>query len=144
MQPTTVESANAISLLKTLGIRLAEIADGHAVMEVTVDDRHCNYLGGVHGGLIATLIDSVCFFPKQLLPSGQAATTVDLNVSYVRAAAIGDVLSARAELLHLGRRTASLAIKVTDQRERLIAHGTATLLLLAENPAIGGDVVKCD
>lgn len=132
MQPATVESANAISLLKTLGIRLAEIGDGHAVMEVTVDERHRNYLGGVHGGLIATLVDTVCFFPRPLLPSGQAATTIDLNVSYVRPAALGDRLRARAELLHLGRRTASLAVRVTDQKERLVAHGTTTLLLLAD------------
>ncbi|MCM2264994.1 MAG: PaaI family thioesterase [Desulfuromonadales bacterium] len=132
MQPATVESANAISLLKTLGIRLAEIGESHAVMAVTVDDRHRNYLGGVHGGLIATLIDTVCFFPKPLLPTGQAATTIDLNVSYVRPAALGDRLSARAELLHLGRRTASLAVRVTDQHERLIAHGTTTLLLIDE------------
>lgn len=133
MQPATVESANAISLLKTLGIRLAEIGESHAVMEVTVDDRHRNYLGGVHGGLIATLVDTVCFFPKPLLPSGQAATTIDLNVSYVRPAAPGDRLSARAELLHLGRRTASLAVRVTDQKARLVAHGTTTLLLLEES-----------
>ncbi|NJC88331.1 MAG: PaaI family thioesterase [Desulfuromonas sp.] len=132
MQPATVESANAISLLKTLGIRLVEIGDRHALMAVVVDERHRNYLGGVHGGLIATLVDTVCFFPKPLLPSGQAATTIDLNVSYVRPAAIGDHLSARAELLHLGRRTASLAVRVTDQRGRLVAHGTTTLLLLEE------------
>jgi acyl-CoA thioesterase len=72
------------------------------------------------------------------------ATTVDLNVSFLRSASVGDRLSARAELLHLGRRTASLAFRVTDQRERLIAHGITTWLLLAENPATGGNVVKCN
>jgi acyl-CoA thioesterase len=132
MQPATVESANAISLLKTLGIRLVEFGESHAVMAVTIDDRHRNYLGGVHGGLIATLIDTVCFFPRPLLPSAQAATTVSLSVNYLRAAAVGDRLEARAELLHRGRRTASLAVRVTDQQERLVAHGTATLLLLDE------------
>lgn len=132
MQPATLESANTISLLATLGIRLAEIGDRHALMDVVVDDRHRNYLGGVHGGLIATLVDTVSFFPKPLLPSGQAATTLDLNVSYVRAASVGDRLVARAELLHLGRRTASLAVRVTDQQERLVAHGTTTLLLISE------------
>jgi acyl-CoA thioesterase len=138
MQPATLKSANAISLLQTLGIRLLEIGDSQAVMGVTVDDRHRNYLGGVHGGLIATLIDTVCFFPRPLLPSGQAATTLDLNVSYVRAAAVGDRLTANAELLHLGRRTASLAVKVADQHGRLVAHGTATLLLLAETAPVTG------
>lgn len=131
MQPATMESANAISLLRTLGINLTEIGDDHASMDVAVDDRHRNYLGGVHGGLIAALIDTVCFFPRPLLPSGQAATTLDLNVSYVRAATVGERLSARSELLHMGRRTASLSVKVTDQQGRLVAHGTATLLLLA-------------
>ena len=138
MQPATMESANAISLLKTLGIRLAEVGDGHAVMEVTIDDRHRNYLGGVHGGLIATLVDTVSFFPKPLLPSGQAATTVALNVNYVRSAAVGDSLRARAELVHMGRRTASLAIRVTDQEERLVAHGTTSLLLLKSAVPAGG------
>lgn len=131
MDPATLESANAISLLKTLGIRLVEIGDRHAVMTVDADARHLNYLGGVHGGLIAALSDTVCFFPRPLLPSGQAATTVNLNVSYLRPAAVGDRLLARSELLHLGRRTASLAVTVTDQRQRLVAHGTATLLLLS-------------
>jgi acyl-CoA thioesterase len=139
MQPANLESANAIALLKTLGIRLAEIGDRHAVMTVTADDRHLNYLGGVHGGLLAALADTVCFFPRPLLPSGQAATTVNLNVSYLRPAAAGDRLLARSELLHLGRRTASLAVRITDRDERLVAHGTAVLLLLG---TAAGDVVK--
>lgn len=131
MQPATLESANAIALLKTLGIRLLEIGDRHAAMEVDIDDRHRNYLGGVHGGLIATLADTACFFPRPLLPSGQAATTINLNVNFLRPAAVGDRLTARSQLLHLGRRTASLAVTVTDRQDRLVAHGTASLLLLA-------------
>ena len=57
MQPATLESGNAIPLLRTLGIRLTEIGDCHAVMEVDVTDKHSNYFGGAHGGLIATLVD---------------------------------------------------------------------------------------
>jgi acyl-CoA thioesterase len=142
MLPATLESANAIALLRTLGIHLVEIGDHHAVMTVQADTRHLNYLGGVHGGLLAALADTVCFFPRPLLPAGQAATTVNLNVSYLRPAALGDCLTARSELLHLGRRTASLTVKITDQQERLVAHGTATLLLLAPASAFAGSVVE--
>jgi len=125
-----IESARQIPLLKTLGIELTEIGERHAVMRVAVDDRHRNYLGGVHGGLVATLVDTTAFFPKPLLPSGCEVTTASLSVSYVRAPRVGDVLTARAELLHLGRRTASLSVRVTDQQARLVGHGTATLLVL--------------
>lgn len=141
MQPASLESANAIALLATLGIRLVEIGDRHALMEVDVDDRHRNYLGSAHGGLIATLADTACFFPRPLLPSGQAATTVNLSVNYLRSVAVGDRLTARSELLHLGRRTASLAVKVIDRQNRLVAHGTATLLLLTLASAPVTDVV---
>ena len=142
MQPATQESANAIALLSTLGIQLVEIGDRHAVMSVRADERHLNYLGGVHGGLLAALADTACFFPRPLLPSGQAATTVNLNVNYLRPAAVGDCLTARAELVHFGRRTASLTVKITDQQERLVAHGTATLLLLAASSAAAENMVE--
>lgn len=118
----------AINFLRTTGITIKEIGDRFAEMQVIIDERHLNYMGGVHGGLISALIDTVCFFPQPLLPSGRKLTTIDLNVSYIRPACLGDTLVARAELLHLGRRTARLTVKVVDQKERLVAHGSATLL----------------
>jgi acyl-CoA thioesterase len=111
-------------------VKLTEIGERHAVMRVVVDDRHRNYFGGTHGGLIATLVDTVCFFPRPFLPSGREVTTTNLSISYVRASSVGDVLTSRAEILHLGRRTASLAVRVEDQDGRLVAHGTGTLMFL--------------
>jgi acyl-CoA thioesterase len=128
--PATLESGNRIPLLRTLAVELVEIGERHAVMRVTVDDRHRNFFGGTHGGLIATLVDTVCFFPRPFLPSGREVTTTNLSVSYVRPSGVGDVLTSRAEVLHLGRRTASLAVRVEDQRAGLVAHGTATLMFL--------------
>ncbi len=132
MEPETLETGNAIALLRTLDIRLTKIGERHAVMEVVVAEKHGNYFGGAHGGLIATLVDTVCFFPKPLLPSGRLVTTTNLNVNYVRPAQVGDRLIARSELLHMGRRTASLAVRVSDGEGRLVAHGTATLMVLSD------------
>ena len=125
------ENLQDIPFLKTLGVSVRDIAEKHAEMAVTIDDRHLNYMGTVHGGLISALVDTVCFFPKPLIPSGLKLTTVDLNVSYVRPALKGDTLVARSELLHLGRRTARLSVKVTDQDHGLVAYGNATLMVLS-------------
>jgi acyl-CoA thioesterase len=124
------EKIDTIPFLKTLGVSISAIGDCYAEMSVAIDKRHLNYMGSAHGGLISALVDTVCFFPKQLVPSGLKLTTVDLNVSYIRPAEPGDILTARSELLHLGRRTASLSVRVVDQRQRLVAHGKATLLIL--------------
>lgn len=129
IEPATLETGNAISMLKTLKIQLREIGESHAVMEVTVGELHRNYFGGAHGGLIATLIDTVSFFPRPLLPSGKSCTTTNLNVTYVRPAAVGDLLSARSELVHQGRRMASLTVTVKNQQGKLVAHATTTLML---------------
>lgn len=136
--PARPESINRIAFLQTLGISLLEIGERHALMQVTVDERHGNYFGGAHGGLLATLVDTAAFFSRPLLPSGVACTTTNLQVNYVRTAAPGDTLTARSQLLHLGKRTASVRVEVTNQKGKLVVHGTATLLLLnSEKPEPG-------
>lgn len=135
--PATLASGSRIPFLRTLGVSLREIGDRHAVMQVRVTRRHANYFGGVHGGLIATLVDTVSFFPRPLLPSGRPCTTTNLQVSYLRAPKIGETLTARAELLHAGRRTASVVARVEDAEGRLVAHGSTTLLVL--DGETGGD-----
>lgn len=130
IEPATLESGNRIPLLQTLGIQLREIGDRHAVMEVTVSDMHRNYFGGAHGGLLATLVDTASFFPRPLLPSGTICTTTSLNVSYIRPAALGDRLTARSELVHMGRRTASVRVEILNQEAKLVAHGIVGLMLL--------------
>lgn len=132
VKPATLESGNRIPMLQTLGICLCEIGERHAVMEVIVSDIHRNFFGGAHGGLLATLVDTVSFFPRPLLPSGTACTTTNLNVTYVRPAKPGDKLSARSELLHMGRKTASVTVQITNQEGKLVAHGTVALMILGK------------
>lgn len=130
MTTPETDPAASIPFLKTLGITLSEIGERSATMEVTVDERHLNYFGGAHGGLLATLADTVCFFPRPLIPSGLKVTTTDLSVSYVRSARLGDHLVARSELLHLGRSTARLSLQIHNQSQQLLAHGVVTLMIL--------------
>ena len=132
MKPATLESANAIPMLRTLGIHLTEIGETSAVMEVTVGEEHRNYFGGTHGGLVATLVDTVCFFPRPLLPAGRLVTTTHLGVTYLKATGPGDHLVARSEIVHRGRRIVSLRVTVHDQNQALVAHGDAVLTVLQE------------
>lgn len=133
MKPATTDEINRIPLLVTLGIRIVDQGEDFARMQVRIDDRHLNYFGGAHGGLLATLIDTACFFPLPLLPSGRKVTTSNLNVHYVSPATVGDLLTAHSKIVHLGKSTVSLVVRITDHRDRLVAHGSATLLVLKES-----------
>lgn len=132
LTPAQQERVNSIPLLKTLGIELQEIGESHAVMQLKVDDMHANYMGGAHGGLIATLADTASFFPRRLVPSGLVCTTTNLSVTYVRPAGIGETLIARSELLHLGRRMASVTCRIVNGEGKLVAHSSATLMILSQ------------
>lgn len=130
MNNSAFSKAASIPMLRTLGIHLQESGDNYAVMTVTVSPEHANYYGGTHGGLLATLADTACFFPLPLIPSGASVTTMNLSLNYLRPASIGDELTARAELLRLGRRTANLSVTIENSQGQLLVQGSATLLKL--------------
>jgi uncharacterized protein (TIGR00369 family) len=63
-----------------------EMAPGRAVFQGTPLLRHYNPLGTVHGGWIATLLDScVGCAVHTTLAAGKAYTTAELKINYVRA-----------------------------------------------------------
>ena len=70
IEPATPESINKIALLQTLGIQLQEIGERHAVMCVTVDDRHRNYLGGATAACWQRWWTPPRFFPAPCSPPG--------------------------------------------------------------------------
>lgn len=122
----------AVPMGALLGFVPIEYSEGHFVFQGTPDERHFNPLGSVHGGYAATLLDSClgCAIHTALKP-GQAYTTTDLRVSYIRALR-GDVGPVRAEgrLIHLGRSTALAEGRIYDVHDRLYAVGSATCLIL--------------
>ena len=132
MTDSAFTKAASVPMLQTLDIRLVESGDNHAVMEVTVAEKHANYFGGAHGGLLAILADTACFFSRPLIPAGKKVSTVNLNLNYMRPARLGDRLRARAELVRLGRQTANLDIRITNESGKELVQGTAVLMILAD------------
>ena len=132
MTDSAFTKAANIPMLKTLGITLVESGDKHAIMEVTVAERHANFYGGTHGGLLATLADTACFFSRPLVPSGKRVTTVNLNLNYMRPANLGERLRARAELIRLGKQTANVEIRITNETGKELVQGTAILMIFPD------------
>src|SRR5262245_35413352 len=65
-----------------LGFGLAEIGDGTAAFEVTPAEYHYNPIGVVHGGLLATLLDSAMGCSVHTTcERGTAYTTLELKVN---------------------------------------------------------------
>jgi uncharacterized protein (TIGR00369 family) len=120
-----------------LGLVLEEVEEGRAVFSVTPAEYHYNPNGLVHGGLLATVLDSAlgCAV-HSTLPRGMGYATLELKVNYLRAVTSRTgPLRCEAHVVHAGRRAALAEGAVADSEGRLYAHGTTTCLKLeAEEP----------
>lgn len=119
-------------IVPTMGMRIAEAEEGRIVFTCVPAEYHYNPLGVAHGGLSATLLDSVmgCAV-HSTLPAGVAYTTVEFTVNLTRAITTqtGEV-RAEGKVIHIGRRTATAEGRLTDAAGKLYAHGTTTCLVM--------------
>ncbi|HXE17210.1 MAG TPA: PaaI family thioesterase [Stellaceae bacterium] len=117
----------------TSNIFLAEAEEGRVVFEGRPTDAFTNPLGGIHGGWIATLLDSsmACAVHTKLT-AGQAYTTVEFKLNLVKAVtpATGK-LRCEGRVLQFGSRIATSEGFVRDEAGALYAHGTETCLIMA-------------
>jgi len=116
----------------TTCIKLTGVGEGRVVFTGMPEQAFLNPLGTIHGGWIATIIDSAlgCAVHSMLKP-GQTYTTTAMTVHYVRALK-PDSGEVRCEgvAVHTGRRTATSEARLVDSKGRLIAHGSESCLIM--------------
>ncbi|MEV6451514.1 PaaI family thioesterase [Streptomyces anulatus] len=120
------------SIGRLLGMRFDEVDHGRIVISLDTRPDFANPLGTVHGGIAATLLDSVMGCAVHTtLPAGAGYTTLELKVNYIRTARTdGQKLTAEGTVIHAGRRVATAEGKVLDEQGKLIAHATTTCMIL--------------
>jgi uncharacterized protein (TIGR00369 family) len=124
-------SVPAPPIAALVGLSFVDVEAGRIVMRLTPAEYHYNPIGSVHGGILATLLDSVmgCAV-HSTLPKGRAYTSLEIKVNYVRAVtAESGELSAEGKILHVGRRSAVAEGRVVDAKGRLCATGSTTCLV---------------
>jgi len=116
-----------------LGLEIIDVAKGEVTFAMTPAEKHYNPIGSVHGGVVATLLDTVmgCAL-HTLLPRGSWYTTLDINVRYHRGITLGTgPVTAIGGVLHNGRRTATAEGRIIEPTSgRLLATATSTLLVV--------------
>ncbi len=118
-------------LAQTLGYDVTEAESGRVIITVNPSEAHLNPYGTVHGGVVATLLDSCMGLAVQsTLEKGLGQTTVEFKISLMRSITpqTGPV-KAEGVVLHRGRRIGTAEGRLTDGQGRLLAHGTTTCLI---------------
>ena len=120
----------SVPFAKLLGLQVESVEPGLAVMTLPIRDDLKQNHGVVHGGAIASLIDSAMAFAIiPLLAEKERTTTVDLTVHYLRPLTEG-VAKSTARVVRAGRRVIVVSAEVLDQNDRLVATALSTYLRL--------------
>ena len=118
---------------EALGLSIVEVEEGRVVFALDPEEWMYNPIGSVHGGVLATLLDSCMGCAVHTtLPPGVGYTTTDLQVRYLRAVrnTTGRVLG-EGRVVHSGSRTATAEGRLlVDAHGALIAHASTGCAIL--------------
>jgi len=109
---------------ETLDFHPVEFGQGRAVFEGLPDERHYNPIGGVHGGYVATLLDSCMGCAVHtLLEVGIGYTTLEIKVAFLRPLTkTTGAVRAVGTAVNRGRHVAYAEGRLIDGSDRLLAQ----------------------
>ena len=118
-------------ILEVLDISEGTVGDGWIEFVMRPQPFMLNLAGTVHGGVLATLVDSAltCALVTRL-PQGMACVSIDLQMRFFRPARMSaETLTARAEILNAGASIGTTQGEIRDGKGRLIVHATSSLAI---------------
>ncbi len=119
-----------IPYYSTLGFDVKEVRDGRAIFELELR-KELTQNGSIHGGALASMVDSSCTCAAYSLTFPQAfITTIDLQVQFLKPVYKGKI-KAVAHCLKAGKRVCFCESKIWDEGDNLVCTGTSQLLKIS-------------
>jgi uncharacterized protein (TIGR00369 family) len=106
---------------------------GSVTVNLRVQSFHYNPLGGMHGGMIATLMDTAAGCSvHSTLAVGEGYTSLDLTTKFLRPVTVeSGLLTCVGKVITRGRRTALAEAQLTDESGRVLAHATSSCMIFS-------------
>lgn len=122
------EVFETIPFAKLLGIELGELKRGEATLQLHITDPLKRNNGFVHGGAIASLVDTAAALALMTtLEPDERTTTIDLTIHYLRPILEGRA-TACARVLRSGRRVSVITVEVFDQAKVVAATALTSFI----------------
>ena len=135
------ELANRSPYFSLLSMEVKALQWGTALMDMEIREKHLQPFGNVHGGVMASILDAVIFwavYPQ--IERGKGLTTVEIKVNYLAPVQRGRLI-AQGQCIKLGKTLALGEARMTNAEGKLVAHGTATMMILPESSLPGSEAL---
>ncbi len=142
LNPEYVEAVKQAFLqvpyFQLLGMTMQDFYEGGSEFLIPAQHKHLNPHNGVHGGVIASILDATCYWAAySQMPTENAITTVEMKINYLSPGREGNNLRSKGQVVKAGRSLGVAEAKVFEEESgRLVGFGTATVMAL--NNPLGG------
>lgn len=114
-----------------LGNRITRLKPGFAEVSVRYKKELTQGYGYLHGGVIASLVDTAAAFAtRTLIEPDDKLVTLEMKINYINPAQTD--LQATACVIHKGRRTAVIEVEVKDKKGALCAKALLTYVVFVQ------------
>ncbi|CAA9378667.1 PaaI family thioesterase [uncultured Nocardioides sp.] len=114
--------------ISLVGAQDPDAADGRATLTVDLDDRHLNAAGTVHGGMLATLVDTTMGAAIRSTVDDETPATSQLSLTYLHPGKPGRLV-VTATVSKRGERLTICEADV-EQDGKSLVHALATFALV--------------
>lgn len=126
-----------------MGMKLVRVGDGESELRLDVQPHHLNPGKIVHGGVLATLLDSsIGLALRSTIGMTTEHVTIELDVHYLSPARTGALIG-KGKAVRVGGRVSYGEGELFTEDGTLVAKGTATFLIvqasLRSERGLGGD-----
>jgi uncharacterized protein (TIGR00369 family) len=132
LRPDFLQFDASKTLMGTLGIEATEFSRECIKMTVTIDERHMQPFGLMHGGVSGVMAESISSGGSLLFidPAHQSIVGLELNMNHIRAVKKGEVVTGIGIPLHVGRRTLVWDIKLYNEQDKLVCTSRCTVSII--------------
>ena len=104
---------------RMFAIKIASLEEGRALLQMKTTPEMNNLFAMTHGAAIYSLVDAA--FELAVNSHGTVAVAISVNMNYINAPKVGEILQAEGREVNASRKIAACEITVTGEDGRLIA-----------------------
>lgn len=123
--------SHGVAFFELIGLEVLDAEPGRSTTRLQMRPDLANPIGLMHGGIIASLIDTGIAYAlllredvQEALHAGRSLVTVDLRVKYLRPVAAGAV-TCESRVVRMGRQIIHMEAVVTNDDGKEVARGDA-------------------
>jgi len=113
---------------KNLGMEFNILAEGKVEYQMKITEEHLATPVASHGGAVAAFMDAALGVASLSIvcESLRVVSTIEMNIRFLRPALLGNLLTAKAEVISAGKRIIVAEAKIYNQDNELVASGSGT------------------